>query len=254
MDAVKAAAEREKQQKLAAAQQAATASSIAHWLGDDSDDADASAGGRAAPSGRDFFATGGKVPTGNDPSGFVPFQQRKAEGLNRKKMGAQVLRTLESVYARSTYPSGATIKSLHDLHRLPRDAVLDWFTARRELDGLPAAGRPKRGKKPVEEEWRFVRNGVPGPTAEEDHADLMQMLGRGDEEAEELAVRRVLTCLSHYLMGASCFACPKRDHASPHTSTAFLILILFVFLLFLFFAGVSCPRLSSLHVRSCSIR
>ncbi|WIA18705.1 hypothetical protein OEZ85_003406 [Tetradesmus obliquus] len=42
-----------------------------------------------------------------------------------KRLPAEVLRTLEGVYSRSPWPSKEVVAGLFDLHRLPRDIVLD---------------------------------------------------------------------------------------------------------------------------------
>lgn len=183
VDAARAAAAAEKQAKVAAAQAAAASSSIAHWL----DDGAGAGAGPTATSARDWYASGGRVAAGSDAQGFLPFHDRKMAGLDRKKMRSEVLRTLESVYQRSAYPAAATVKSLHDLHRLPRDAVLDWFAHRRELDGLAPAGSAAAAAS-KKDDWAFVRNGAPArpePAGDSDHAELIRLMSQ--QAAEQRA-------------------------------------------------------------------
>uniref|UniRef100_A0A383VKY2 Homeobox domain-containing protein n=1 Tax=Tetradesmus obliquus TaxID=3088 RepID=A0A383VKY2_TETOB len=80
----------------------------------------------------------------NPDTGYIPFAARRdaaaaAGGSSRKgrRLPAEVLRTLEGVYSRSPWPSKEVVAGLFDLHRLPRDIVLDWFEARRDMDGTP---------------------------------------------------------------------------------------------------------------------
>jgi len=144
------------------------------------------AGPAAATGARDWYAGGGRVRAEAEPAGFVPYYERKSLGLDRKKMAAEVGRTLEAVYARTPYPAPHTLKSLGELHRLPREAALAWFEERRAADGLPARAQPAEGQR-RRQEWAFVPDGRGGGRADEPgvdprHADLMEQLGDGGGE------------------------------------------------------------------------
>ena len=57
-------------------------------------------------------------------TGFVPFHQRARGGAQGpRRLAADALRTLESLYGRSPYPSKAVLQSICDMHRLPRWGV-----------------------------------------------------------------------------------------------------------------------------------
>lgn len=61
--------------------------------------------------------------------GGSPALWRRSEGY--KSLGRQAEATLESVFARTQWPSDEVVASLWDLHRLPRERVVAWFAERR---------------------------------------------------------------------------------------------------------------------------
>lgn len=58
------------------------------------------------------------APVKGPDTGFIPFKQRHSTGP--KRLAADALRTLESLYARSPYPSKDLMQSVCDMHRIPR--------------------------------------------------------------------------------------------------------------------------------------
>ncbi|KAK9818303.1 hypothetical protein WJX72_010330 [[Myrmecia] bisecta] len=65
-----------------------------------------------------------------------PFHERQRQGsdFERKRLSKAVEGTLEKVYERSTWPSEAMLRSIYDLHHLPRRRILEWFEWRREQE------------------------------------------------------------------------------------------------------------------------
>ncbi|KAG1675688.1 hypothetical protein FOA52_002397 [Chlamydomonas sp. UWO 241] len=80
--------------------------------------------------------------------GFIPYFTRKEMGLlaGRKRLPAEVVRTLESIYSRSPFPSDDVIRGVWELHRLQRDVVLEWLGKRREVDGIVSSSQKRREK------------------------------------------------------------------------------------------------------------
>ena len=83
----------------------------------------------------------------NVQPGFIPFFKRKEMGLEgRKRMPADVIRTLESIYSRTPFPSNDVIKGVWELHRLSRETVVEWFVKRRESDGIKSSTQKRVSK------------------------------------------------------------------------------------------------------------
>eukprot|EP00967_Tisochrysis_lutea_P122479 scaffold202689_cov27-Tisochrysis_lutea.AAC.1 len=80
---------------------------------------------------------------------------RKEMGLTdtkTKKLSANALRTMESVYARTPFPSSDVIDGLWDLHKISRETALQWFIARRAQDGILSSEQKRRAKDPAKRE------------------------------------------------------------------------------------------------------
>lgn len=72
----------------------------------------------------------------------LSFGQRMMRGLvGKQRMNKTVELTLEMIYERTKWPNDDVIKSVYDLHRLPRREVLDWFQNKRARD----EGKIRRG-------------------------------------------------------------------------------------------------------------
>lgn len=63
--------------------------------------------------------------------GFIPYQVRRTMPRD-KKFKQDVLRTLEMVFERTPYPSDDVIRSLWDLHKIPRSMAIEWFANKRK--------------------------------------------------------------------------------------------------------------------------
>jgi hypothetical protein len=95
----------------------------------------------------------------NVQPGFIPFFKRKEMGLEgRKRMPADVIRTLESIYSRTPFPSNEVIKGVWDLHRLSRETVLEWFVKRRETDGIKSSTQKRREKQRGDPDHLFIED------------------------------------------------------------------------------------------------
>ncbi|CAG9464268.1 unnamed protein product [Pedinophyceae sp. YPF-701] len=69
-------------------------------------------------------------------AGKKTFFELRDEGLiGRKRINPTIERTLETVYEKTSRPSDEILRSLWDLHKVPRQDVIAWFEARREADG-----------------------------------------------------------------------------------------------------------------------
>eukprot|EP00198_Chlamydomonas_reinhardtii_P010040 XP_001699377.1 predicted protein [Chlamydomonas reinhardtii] len=68
-------------------------------------------------------------------SGFIPYFTRKQLGADKtKRISGEALRTLESIYDRTPFPSGDVVRGLYELHRLSRDVVVT--LSKREMAAL----------------------------------------------------------------------------------------------------------------------
>jgi len=112
--------------------------------------------------------------------GFIPFYTRKEMGMidpKKKRLSADVLRTLESIYNRTAFPSDEIIRGLWDLHKLNRDTALQWFMARREQDGIASSEQKRRAKETLS-----LSSASPkevGPLGYDDN-NMLVRLGLGD--------------------------------------------------------------------------
>lgn len=79
--------------------------------------------GGAAPRGARQGAAGGARGSDGTPA-WRSYAKKKA-------LGRQAEATLEMIFSRTQWPSDDTIASLWDLHRLPREKVVEWFKTRR---------------------------------------------------------------------------------------------------------------------------
>eukprot|EP00798_Chlamydomonas_sp_ICE-L_P016180 gene16180-22340_t len=109
------------------------------------DDAESQAGGAT----KSVSPTVKEVVKGE---GFIPYYTRKEMGQDpgakgKKRLSADTMRTLESIYQRTDFPSKDIIKGLWDLHKLPREIALDWFTQRRDKDGVTSSTQKRRHKE-----------------------------------------------------------------------------------------------------------
>jgi len=105
--------------------------------------------------------------------GFIPFYTRKEMGLTdtkTKKLSANALRTMESVYARTPFPSSDVIDGLWDLHKISRETALQWFIARRAQDGILSSEQKRRAKDPAKRSSTDL-----GPLRFDDDNLLVQM-------------------------------------------------------------------------------
>ncbi|KAF5831338.1 hypothetical protein DUNSADRAFT_13277, partial [Dunaliella salina] len=105
--------------------------------------------------------------------GFIPFYTRKEMGLTdikSKKLSANALRTMESVYARTPFPSGDVIDGLWDLHKISRETALQWFIARRAQDGILSSEQKRKTKDPTKHSSSDL-----GPLRFDDNNLLVQM-------------------------------------------------------------------------------
>eukprot|EP00884_Botryococcus_braunii_P021713 jgi/Botrbrau1/8225/Bobra.0392s0021.1 len=94
-------------------------------------------GPRGEPGSSRPQAAGGRPgvpPQPSSSSSSSSFSPDWARTPANKKLSAEVLATLEMVYQQSQYPSDEILKSLWDLHRLPRRRLVDWFAERRRRD------------------------------------------------------------------------------------------------------------------------
>lgn len=75
--------------------------------------------------------------------GKKTFRQLRQEGvIGRKRINRTVENTLEMVYERQQWPTDEVLRSLWDLHKVPRHDLLAWFEQRRRQDG--GKGRRRR--------------------------------------------------------------------------------------------------------------
>lgn len=66
-----------------------------------------------------------------------------------RRLSADIVRTLESIYARTPFPPDDVIKGMWDLHRVNRDTVLGWLQARRAQDGISSSEQKRSKQKDV---------------------------------------------------------------------------------------------------------
>ena len=89
-----------------------------------------------AGSSRDSRGSSGK--SGGGYSAPVPGAWKQYS--KKKALGRQAEATLEMIYTRTEWPSDEAVSSLWDLHRLPREKVVEWFVQRRrQTSGAQAA-------------------------------------------------------------------------------------------------------------------
>ncbi|KAL4427724.1 hypothetical protein ABPG75_001813 [Micractinium tetrahymenae] len=101
-----------------------------------------SSSGSAAPRGGKQGPAGGGRGSDGAPA-WRSYPKKKA-------LGRQAEATLEMIFNRTQWPSDDTIASLWDLHRLPREKVVEWFKKRRmqEQQQLRGGGGGGGGAKP----------------------------------------------------------------------------------------------------------
>lgn len=79
-----------------------------------------------------------------DEEALLPPAERQKAFYARKRLAWDVEATFNKVYAAHRgRPSDDMVRSLAELHRLPRRKVIDWFTAKREEES--AARKQRRG-------------------------------------------------------------------------------------------------------------
>lgn len=127
---------------------------------------------RSAPPSRDTltYITCSKNPPPR------PYQQQSPYGSNsgddntnnnalppwkryyhQKKLSRQAEATLESIYLRTQWPNDQVIEGVWQLHKMPRQKVIDWFKERRLQGDGPPLDKKKKKEKKVEnsdpEQW-----------------------------------------------------------------------------------------------------
>eukprot|EP00198_Chlamydomonas_reinhardtii_P010041 XP_001699378.1 predicted protein [Chlamydomonas reinhardtii] len=115
-------------------------------------------------------------------SGFIPYFTRKQLGADKtKRISGEALRTLESIYDRTPFPSGDVVRGLYELHRLSRDVVSEWFAARRAADGITSSTQKRTARPSLRERDRDVEGAFAGPeepvSGPQESASLLSMLG-----------------------------------------------------------------------------
>lgn len=122
-------------------------------------------------------AAAAKLQEQNGPqsTGFIPFYLRKQLGVDKqKRISGSALRTLESVYDRTPFPSADVIKGLYELHRVQKDVALEWFAARREVDGITSSTQKRVGRTKREQDRNFEAAFNDEPSALDAEADAAQ--------------------------------------------------------------------------------
>ncbi|GFR40457.1 hypothetical protein Agub_g1015 [Astrephomene gubernaculifera] len=147
-------------------------------------DATEAATGQRAADARIAAAVAGGGQAGQEAaSGFIPFYLRKQLGADKqRRISGEVLRTLESIYDRTPFPSADVVRGLFELHRLPRDMALEWFAARREADGITSStqkrtARPSQRQKDRDIEGAFSSSGDGPANDAPESSGLLGMLG-----------------------------------------------------------------------------
>ncbi|KAG2436647.1 hypothetical protein HXX76_006175 [Chlamydomonas incerta] len=115
-------------------------------------------------------------------TGFIPYFTRKQLGAEKtKRISGEALRTLESIYDRTPFPSGDVVRGLYELHRLSRDVVNEWFAARRAADGITSSTQKRTARPSLRERDRDVEGAFSGPeepaAGPQESASLLSMLG-----------------------------------------------------------------------------
>lgn len=112
-------------------------------------------------------AGAGKQTEANTNTGFIPFYVRKQMGGDKapggKRLSGEVVRTLESIYDRTPFPSADMLRGLYELHRLPRDVAKEWFAARRAADGISSSTQKRTGRASLREKDRDIEGAFAGP-------------------------------------------------------------------------------------------
>ncbi|KAI3429507.1 hypothetical protein D9Q98_005596 [Chlorella vulgaris] len=118
----------------------------------------------------------------------------------KKALGKQAEATLEMIFSRTQWPSDEAIGSLWELHRLPRDKVVEWFQLRRRRDqrrrgsgGSTGGAAPARDSSPAavaaaQRESEDSRG--PAFLVEYDDEDELDGGSSGDEEVEAAVERK----------------------------------------------------------------
>eukprot|EP00887_Chlorella_sp_A99_P003108 scaffold9.g3108.t1 len=79
-------------------------------------------------------------PQGGGGGGPPPWRRAARD----KPLGRQAEATLEMVYSKTAWPSDEVVANLWELHRIPRERVVEWFSQRRKR-ATAAAVRRKAG-------------------------------------------------------------------------------------------------------------
>ncbi|KAG2424068.1 hypothetical protein HYH02_015247 [Chlamydomonas schloesseri] len=148
-------------------------------------DAAEAATGQAKADARVAQAAAGANGAAAGSTGFIPFFTRKQLGADKtKRISGEALRTLESIYDRTPFPSADVVRGLYELHRLSRDVVSEWFAARRAADGITSSTQKRTARPSLRERDRDVEGAFAGPeepaAGPQESASLLSMLGGGN--------------------------------------------------------------------------
>eukprot|EP00471_Norrisiella_sphaerica_P003187 CAMPEP_0184493614 /NCGR_PEP_ID=MMETSP0113_2-20130426/26497_1 /TAXON_ID=91329 /ORGANISM="Norrisiella sphaerica, Strain BC52" /LENGTH=285 /DNA_ID=CAMNT_0026878939 /DNA_START=7 /DNA_END=864 /DNA_ORIENTATION=+ len=70
----------------------------------------------------------------------IPYYERKKLGLDKKRIPAAALRTMDMIYETTRWPDDAMIDSVCAVHKLRKSQVINWFKEKREQDGFRGRG------------------------------------------------------------------------------------------------------------------